>query len=96
MRFERQGSTAEALVHCEHFRIEKRSIEGGSKTPIAGRGQPVVWTVVSGAGAVAKNYFTAGQTFLLPAALPDPTLHAQTDAVILEISFPQAGAGSIA
>lgn len=86
---ERPPVTAEVLVRCEHFTIEKLSAPAGSLVQLTADNRPHIWMILKGGGTIesgpgSSDTFTTtpvatGQTVLLPAQLPDarfePTAH---------------------
>ncbi len=103
-------TTVSKLVSCEHFRIEKVRMSEAYEQEIP-YDQPTVWMVLEGAGRITPGIparqgkhprpggpvtFSAGDTLLMPAKMPDARVAFDQDTTWLEVSFPQAGAGKLA
>jgi mannose-6-phosphate isomerase len=63
--------TGEALVTCEHFRVEKWTLEGARAS---GGSRFAIYCVVSGRVDCAGREFGPGEFFLVPASLSSVTL----------------------
>jgi mannose-6-phosphate isomerase len=87
------STTVTSLVKTEYFQLEKIRVAEGVVRPVPYE-QPVVWIVLEGSGQVSTKAakeptsFSRGDTVLLPARMPEPTLSTQSDCVWLEVTFP--------
>lgn len=92
----RQGHAVETLVQCEHFRIEKVTIQGRQSIPIVNNHQVRLCMVLDGGGvitcggAMPKVRFARGSTLLIPAELDDPIAHFEQPTTLLNITIPSA------
>ncbi|MEM7681412.1 MAG: type I phosphomannose isomerase catalytic subunit [Planctomycetota bacterium] len=92
------GCTTTTLVRCGFFQIDNHQATAGYTDLVQPR-QPRLWMWLSGQGVFSGPEpiaIEAGSTWLLPAAMPPCTVQAETDAVWLEITFPQAHGGVLA
>jgi mannose-6-phosphate isomerase len=87
------STTVTSLVKTEYFQLEKVRVAEGIVRPVPYE-QPVVWIVLEGKGEVTTKTtkeptsFTRGDTLLLPAKMPEPSLRTLSDCVWLEVTFP--------
>jgi mannose-6-phosphate isomerase len=87
------STTVTSLVKTEYFQLEKVRVAEGAHRPVP-FDQPVVWIVLDGRGELRVSshpeptQFSRGDTVLLPAKLPDPTLTTTADCTWLEVTFP--------
>ena len=87
-------TTVSRLVMCEHFCIEKVRMVESYEQEIP-YDQPVVWMVLEGEGVITPGndtkpvHFQRGETLLIPAHMDDAKVALQTDAIWLEVTFPQ-------
>ncbi len=92
-RIQREQTLVEALVRCEHFHIDRITMDAGYTQPLVDH-EPLVWMVLDGAGRIdcaeGQTPIGRGQTLLLPAAMTDARVEVSDDLTILEVQFPQA------
>jgi mannose-6-phosphate isomerase len=92
----RQGHAVETLVNCEHFRIEKITIDRPQSMPIVTNHQVRLWMTLQGGGvitcdgAMPKVRFTRSQTLLIPAELENPIAHFEKPTTFLKVTIPSA------
>jgi mannose-6-phosphate isomerase len=85
--------SANRLVDCPYFVMEKARVGRGVTQPIAPN-KPAIWIVLEGQAQLKADGFEPtsvklGDTVLLPAAMKNPMLTALTDSAWLEVTFPQ-------
>ncbi|MFA7237983.1 MAG: type I phosphomannose isomerase catalytic subunit [Phycisphaeraceae bacterium] len=97
-KIEREMTTVEGLVRCEHFHMDRVKLKAGYRQALTDE-QPVVWMVLSGKGEImcehaddraARTAIAGGQTLLLPAVMDKPMLSVEADMTLLEVTFPCA------
>jgi mannose-6-phosphate isomerase len=86
-------TTVSQLVDSPYFKLEKVRFSEGVQQAVPYL-QPVVWIMLEGTAQIKvddlkdKVIIRKGDTALLPAAMSNPVLHALTDCVWLEVTFP--------
>lgn len=92
---ERPPVTAEVLVRCEHFIIEKLSAPAGAVIELAPDNRPHIWMILAGQGSFESGTDTLtttaiakGQTVLLPAQLPNARFELAAHTEWLHIALP--------
>lgn len=91
---ESQYGQIRRLVACEYFRMDEVKLRAGHQQKVS-YNQPTIWMVIEGKGdiacdAVASTPFTKGRTLLLPPGMTNGNLKLDTDATLIEVTFPQA------
>ncbi len=104
-RLERDGVITRDLVNCEHFHLLEHTLPADYALQIPWRGEPVIWVILNGSGKITSPsdayepmHLAPLQTWLMPASLD--ALHITVDPkeplMLLEITFPEIGARTIA
>jgi len=88
------GSEATRLVRCDSFVIDQAQADTGSEWGIPG-GKPIVWMVLEGNGEIRHSsldkpmLFGKGDVILLPAAMTDVRIKAESSIKYLEVTVPR-------
>jgi len=92
---EGEGVVARSLVRCEHFTIGEWTMAPGTRRSFVS-GEPVVLMLIEGNAAIEWGgedrhglRVSGGQTLLLPAALSQADVVAETRVTLLEVGFPE-------